>query len=669
MAYTAIEKMHKKNQQRFGSGAGPEQPALSEGAQDGFDLKAAALRFIHERCEELRFDSHIEAEEEKTGHYYGTSLAPQQIPYNMQMDINRLCLERELERFMDSGATEDAYNVYYCFLEIFFGSYGKRKRMVEMLSEYEANGSSLLMDHRDHYSHSVYVFILGLAIYETNKEFRHAFNAFYHFDPVDDNSRISRDAANFFLEFWGLTSLFHDIGYPFELVFEQVMSYFEVNEDERGKNNPYIIYKNTGSLTRLGAGARERFLKLYGKHFDSIEEVLAFDITGKLGKVYDFSEAYLLDVLQKKPVSPESFCFYMDHAYFSTLRLYHELAETMGIDSGEKAMSKPEAFTAAHVDALSAILLHYDLYTYSIASKDKPRLSMHHHPLAWLLMLCDELQCWDRTAYGRNSRNKLYPMAVEFDFSDDRILARYFYDEEEQDKIDRYLWSYVEWKKSGKKVDAPRLKAYSDMANENKSFIRNIEEIVDITDTPLTVVCDTAPVNRGSKHAYLSNGSFMHMHDFAIALNARNSFEGDEEQADKEILNAGFDALSLEYKLFNIHQVRSFSRYLNAIHCFYTDRPVDFNMLTEFTEEQIDILSPMEQERWVLEHQAMGWKKGDIYKKVSVPEGVDEASYRIMLREQLRCHRLEEDGQKNRQLFNSMLKLLKKFDGLRIYQY
>ncbi len=30
--------------------------------------------------------------------------------------------------------------------------------MIELLSEYEANGSGLLMKHRDHYSHSVYVF-------------------------------------------------------------------------------------------------------------------------------------------------------------------------------------------------------------------------------------------------------------------------------------------------------------------------------------------------------------------------------------------------------------------------------------------------------------------------------------------------------------------------------
>ncbi len=117
----------------------------------------------------------------------------------------------------------------------------------------------------------------------------------------------------------------------------------------------------------------------------------------------------------------------------------------------------------------------------------------------------------------------------------------------------------------------------------------------------------------------------MHMNDFAIAPNVRNSYEDDEEQADKDTLNARFDALSLEYKLFNIHQVRSFSQYLNVIHCFYTDRPVDFDMLTKFTEDQIDILSPMEHERWVMEHQAMGWKRGDLYERVNVPEGVDEA--------------------------------------------
>ena len=177
MAYSAIEKMRKKNEQIYGKDVGPTQPALSDGAATGFDLKSAALRFLHERCEGLLFDSHIEEEEERTGIYRGVSLAPGQIPYNMQMDVDRLCLERELEKFMDSAATQNAYTVFYCFLEIFFGNYGKYKKRVELLSEYESNGSSLLMKHRDHYVHSVFVFALGLAIYESNENFRRALPA------------------------------------------------------------------------------------------------------------------------------------------------------------------------------------------------------------------------------------------------------------------------------------------------------------------------------------------------------------------------------------------------------------------------------------------------------------------------------------------------------------
>ena len=675
MAYTALEKMRRLNVERFGRDVGPAQPTLSDDAKIGYDLKSAALRFIHERCENLRFDATIEAEEARTGECRGTSIAPNQIPYNMQMDINRLCLERELERFIDSGTAEDAYNVYYCFMEIFFGSYGRSKRMVELLGEYEANGSALLMKHRDHFSHSVYVFALGLAIYESNASFRTAFNAIYRFDPEP-----SCEAANFFLEYWGLTSLFHDIGYPFELTFEQVMTYFDADDSARGKN-PYIIYKNMEAMTGLTPGARKRFAQLCGRDFQSFNELMAFNITQKLGATYGFSEDYLLKVLEGKPVSPEDYAYYMDHAYFSALRLFRELESAFG----------SEGFSTPHMDALSAILLHYVVYRYSIAFSDegtKPRLSMNLHPLAWLLMLCDELQCWDRTAYGRNSRTELQPMAVEFDFSDDRLVARYLYDEAEQDKIDAYLWAYVAWKQAGKPGRGPILKAYSDMAGEDKHFVREIELLVDTVGMPLTIVCDTAPVNRGSKRVYLSESNFLHMHDFAVALNARYAHEGHEDEVDRETLEAEFAALSLEYKLMNINQVKSLSRYLNAIHCFYTDRPVDFDMVDEFTPEQIRIIAPMERERWVRERQAMGWRFGDAYERATVPVGVDESAYRKMLREQMRCHKLAMDGELTREQilnhyealpedekdkdwkpFNSMLKLVRKFDGLRIYRF
>ena len=688
MAYSAIEKMRKKNEQIYGKDVGPTQPALSDGAAAGFDLKSAALRFLHERCEGLLFDSHIEEEEERTGLYHGVSLAPGQIPYNMQMDIDRLCLERELEKFMDSAATQDAYTVFYCFLEIFFGNYGKYKKRVELLSEYESNGSSLLMKHQDHYSHSVFVFALGLAIYETNENFRRAFHSYYHFDQE------SPKAAHFFLEYWGMTSLFHDIGYPFELTFEQVMAFFDAGDDDRTANNPFIVYKNMKTMTQLSPRAQEHFEKMYGRKFRTIDEVLAFDLTQKLGPFYSFSEEYLLKTLKMKPVKPESFCGYIDHAYFSSILLYHMLEAAMESGAYEGRLTHPQVFGPAHIDALGAILLHYDLYSYSIAAGDgepKPRLSMDMHPLAWLLLLCDELQCWDRTAYGRNSRKELHPMAVEFDFSENRICARYMFDEKEQGKIDKYLWAYVTWKKNGKRGIRPKLKTYSEMANEEKSFVKNIEQLVDTTCVPVTVVCDTAPVNRRNKQVYLSHSSFLHIHDFAVALNFRNALEENEDENDVErsIMEKDFSALSLEYKLSHINHVKAFSRYLNEIHCFYTDRQVDFDMLEAFTQEQIRRIAPLEYERWLREHQSMGWRRGDLYERVPVPRDANEMSYRAALREQMRCHKLVIDGeltkeqiishyqghlseyetQKNRLSFNNMLKLMRKFDGVRIYQY
>ena len=309
--------------------------------------------------------------------------------------------------------------------------------------------------------------------------------------------------------------------------------------------------------------------------------------------------------------------------------------------------------------------------------------------MAWLLLLCDELQCWDRIAYGRNSRKELHPMAVEFDFSGDRIFARYLYDEKEQAKIDKYLWDYVTWKQNGRRGTRPKLKAYSEMANDEKSFVKNIEKIVDTAAVPITVVCDTAPVDRGIKHIYLSSSSFLHIHDFALALNSRYALEGDVDDVNRETMEKDFSALSLEYKLSNIEQVKSFSRYLNAIHCFYTDRQVDFDMLEAFTQEQILRFAPLEHERWMREHRSMGWQSGDFYEHVPVPRDADEKSFRAALREQTRCHKLVMDGeltkeriiahyqdylpeydkQKNYQPFNTMLKLMNKLDGVRIYQY
>ena len=682
MSYTALAQMRARNEALFGPGVGPLPPEKHYDPADR-SLKASALRFLHERCEGLRFDEEQTAAEAASGAYRGSSLLPGQIPYAMQMDLDRLCLERELERFIDSGAAEDAYNVYYCYLEMFFGRYGKSKRMVELLSEFESNGSSLLMKHRDHYSHSVYVFALGLALYDSSSAYRAAFRRFYGFGS---HSEADRAAACRFLEFWGLTSLFHDIGYPFELPFEQVMSYFEVAGQERGRGSLFLAYRGVDALIALGDGARARFETLYGRRFSNAEELLAASVTAKLGEAYGFTEESILRTIRDKPGRPDSFGYYMDHAYFSAARLYRELESALGA----------EKLTEMHVDALTAILLHNSLFKFAVSfykdeEKRKAPLPMDLHPLAWLLMLCDELQCWDRTAYGRNSRTELHPMAADFDFTGGSIRAVYHFDREEQEKIDAYRLRYREWEAGGRQGKAPRLKAYSDMAEKERRFLTDIERIVDTDPVPLAAAVDTRQAERKSKHAYLSQSSFLHLFDFAVALNARYAYEGREKDVDGARLEAEFEALSLEYQLSNLNQAKGFARYLDALDCFYTDRPVDYDLIPAFTEKQTAIFAPMEHERWVREHISMAWQKGDLYETAPLPPALlrqygDEPAARKALREQLRMHKLtmegdpaeaeifahyaalsEADQGKDYKPFNSMLKLVRKFDGLRIY--
>ena len=130
---------------QYGEKLGPMEPVLQKTAEH--DLCFAALTFLHDRCVDLRFDAQITAREGESGILEGVSIKKGQIPYNMQMDIDRLCMERAVERFMKSGVTEDAFDVYFCYLEMFIGRYGKSRRMIELLSEFENNSSAVLMRH------------------------------------------------------------------------------------------------------------------------------------------------------------------------------------------------------------------------------------------------------------------------------------------------------------------------------------------------------------------------------------------------------------------------------------------------------------------------------------------------------------------------------------------
>ena len=253
---------------------------------DANSFEKAALDFIRDSCQGLRFDMSkaVNIDSDKLD-FEGKSLKYGQIPYNMEKDVDRLCLENAVSQFLKTGKRDDAFNVYFCYLDMFIGDYEKTRRMIELLSEFEANGSSLLMRHRDHYSHSVYVFCLGLAIYQTNKIYRDTYNKYY--DLKDEHA-----AACHYLQYWGATSLFHDIGYPFELPFEQSASYFEVHGKKRSEG-PFMAYQAIGTFTKLSDKTTKALNDMFGTdNITSTDELFAKVLADKIGDVYGIFKAY-----------------------------------------------------------------------------------------------------------------------------------------------------------------------------------------------------------------------------------------------------------------------------------------------------------------------------------------------------------------------------------------
>jgi len=663
-------------------------------------LEAEVVAFIRNRCEGLRFDRDKDGGNEP---YMGKSIKANQIPYNMEKDIDRLCMENAIVRFLKSGKKEDAFDVYFCYLEMFVGDYVKTRRMIELLSEFEANGSSLLMKHRDHYSHSVYVFCLGLAIYESNSIYRELYKKYYEINE-------EHEAAYHYLNYWGLASLFHDIGYPFELPFEQVCSYFEADGDKREKR-PFLAYQGLDTFVNIGDKEKLQLISIIcGKNFDTTDELFAYVLAEKLGSTYRVDEEQMLGYLKNKPTQPNMFGHFMDHAYFSATVLFKKLFGEMECE-----------LTKEHLDALTAILMHNSLYKFCIANPnaDSEKKGMHLaykapgnipfkaevHPLAYMLMLCDELQCWDRTAYGRNSKRELYPMGCTFDFSDSKIKAVYLYDEMEMAKVDSFKDEYIAWlhlpekkkkekNEKGKLINPqPKLKAYSAMfikENGISDFQNDIERIVDLTEIKLFVETGLCVNVHAGNKSYLSDSNFINLYNFAIILNGRwNNSEwkkakisGQEEKylCNDSIINVfteSFKELSLEYKLSNINQAKAFARYMNEIGCFYTDKPVDFEMVECFTEEDLVKIGHMEHQRWLQEHYDMGWRYGNPDKKERdllrqhkdmIPEvdGLVKVSAQAATENYERLDKAEQD--KDTEPMECMLALLKMYDGLRIYR-
>lgn len=544
---------------------------------------------------------------------------------------DKLCFENALKQFLGSGRKEDAFTVYFCFSEIFqlFGrGYDNTKKLLEMLSDHEYHSGELLSKHRDHYSHSVYVFALGLAIYANDSSYRRSYLSFY---GLEENGK----SAYQFLKFWGMVALFHDIGYPFQLAHEQIKTYSEEVWGKKNPVNPYVSYGNLLNFIALDEAVAERLSKTFSAKITNIDELLAHGL--KIREGYDAKA--VCNILVKRVVEQPNF---MDHGYFSAVILARQLFAAPEFEMDKR-----------YLDVLTAILLHNSFNKYD--APEKHSISISEHPLSYLLILCDELQSWDRLAYGKVSKRDPIAWKVELDIKDNSLAINYIFDS----------YTLRKYNEDGE-LEVELNKNYREM--REGVFL---DKIYSYIKTPLKIIVKTKEKKKQKKaHLYASDDNFINLCDLAkaihISYNERcKSFSGSRIDED-------FGKLPLEFKVSNIEQAKSYAAKLELINCFYSGKDLDYTVVEDFGRnvvsdfaDNLGFLCREEHVRWVKEKLAMGWKYGTDYRDVN------ERNAKKIHKDIVPYELLPKDEQsKDALMVNNIIDLLKRFhSNIKIYNY
>lgn len=599
------------------------------------ELEKNALLFIWEDCKMFK-------------HTY---------PGKYVVDDGLLCMYHAIHEFMETGSKYDAIDIYNCYCRRFLKG-DKMQEFINMISSYENNASRLVQSHRDHYSHSAYVFILGMAIYHTNNNFRNVFKerhyASYKMKDLDKenvvNGLLNVDYIDlycgnesemlYFLRIWGLTALFHDIGYQFEIPFEQIKNtsgekiiYHYVGFEDYTDFDAYIKSledsdkgnfwdKNNRRFSSLDEYKKRLFLfEDYYKEGDcSIEEILAYSIVKYLDTGRKLDVKYVSEELKKKltPALGKNTA-YMDHAYFSAIIIFKQMISMFGLDD----------FPLEFMDAIAAIAMHNKFFELKL-KKDGGSLGMEEFPLAYLLILCDELQCWDRASFGKGSIQQLHAIDAKFDFKENGINVEYIFDKrfvndafifDEEGKIIDIVGGTIQKFYYGNKkrvlnkgdkqkekklpviatpsrvkkgeVDTYCIKS-SDFMDENTflynnespkqvcKFLGDIADIVEISidgEGKNDSAIDTSVAARFAtrdkyRREYLSETSMRNMYDMAKSVYEKVNNESD----------FGYEYAPLQKKLMYLSLVRNMSEGLHSIGYFYTNEPKAFEIVEDFSK-------------------------------------------------------------------------------------
>ncbi|MCK5128490.1 MAG: hypothetical protein KAQ68_01450, partial [Clostridiales bacterium] len=203
---------------------------------------------------------------------------------------------------------------------------------------------------------------------------------------------------------WGLASLFHDVGYPVEIIGRQIESFlrFATNADHdknMGEIKAHLEFENFRRLNSIAEVIpKKEFIKeFYEQNNSSVYVDLLQPIDLLSQKIHITLSIPIEDIKNKLDTFTEDMKKYgfIDHGFYSAmivLKWYGYLTQITG--------KSPMRFYTSIVDSACAILLHN--YYRNVLQKQFScgPLDAKKYPIAYLLMFCDEMQEWNRAGYG-----------------------------------------------------------------------------------------------------------------------------------------------------------------------------------------------------------------------------------------------------------------------------
>ena len=497
-------------------------------------------------------------------------------------------LEQSIKAFLADETKDTAFNVY----KLFFGTYrivleGSNNPfmdLLDVLSAYEEKAATLIEKQRDHYIHSVNVFLLGICIYIQNSNYQRIFNeAVIDEDKYPENYKTKHE--EFFFR-WGLASLFHDVGYPVEIIGKQIMSFIKFatdadHDDSKGNIKAHLEFDNFRRLNSIAEiMPKKKFIQEYYAQNESSVYIDLLQPIDLLAQKIHLSIGIPIEAIKEKL---DSFVVdmakhgFIDHGFYSAIIVLKWYGYLIQVTNGN-----PMRFYNAILDSAGAILMHNYYRNVILKQFTNKPLGAKEYPIAYLLILCDELQEWNRAGYGKIEKFRTHANSANIRIDDNSLNIVYLAEKRRFDqgfvgekiKLFNELLNIKEIFKIGLKIDCETLDLAYIEAEKDINVPRPLIESLDV-------------LGREIHNDYI---------------------KGQTELKAKVYVPENYDELDPSMRYSNLRQAMNMDKNLRKVGYALVSEDYDEAGIEKLPKNIIEQYAIIEHDDWMAERIRTGWK-------------------------------------------------------------